>query len=46
MEWKPKALTSIQNKIAFVQILAADQILCTENMALSVGICSEAQEQH
>lgn len=46
MQWKPKALTSIQSKIVFVQIPASDQVLHTDNMGLSVGICSEAQEKH
>lgn len=45
MEWKPKALTSTQNKIAFVRLLAADQISCTDNVGLLTGICSEAQEK-
>jgi hypothetical protein len=42
MKWKPKGLTSIQNKIALVQILAANQILCTDNIRVSIGICNEA----
>lgn len=46
MEWKSEALTSIQNKIVFVRLLASDQILCRDNVGLSIGICSEAQEKH
>lgn len=46
MEWKHEALTSIQNKIVFVRLLASDQILCRDSVGLSIGICSEAQEKH
>ena len=46
MEWKSEALTSIQNKIVFVQLLASDQTLCRDDVGLSIGICSEAQEKH
>ena len=46
MEQKSKALTSIQNEIVFVQILAGDQILCTDRVGLSIGTCSEARGNH